>query len=115
MDKDAGQVTPYGLYGLTANKGWMSVGVDQDTAEFEVGCLRRWWRSMGLAAYPGASYLLITADGGGSNSSRSLLWKLALQEWADAQGMSLAFCHFPPATSKWNSIEHRMFSYVTQN
>ena len=115
MDKEAGKVTPYGVYDLTANQGWMSVGVDHDTAEFAVESLRRWWRSMGQAAYPGASRLLITADGGGSSSSRSRLWKLELQEWADEVGLALAVCHFPPATSKWNKIEHRMFSYVTQN
>ena len=115
MDQEAGKMTPYGVTGLTANQGWKSVGVDADTAEFAVESLRRWWRSMGRATYPGASRLLITANGGGSNSSRSRLWKLALQEWADEVGLSLAVCHFPPATSKWTKIEHRMFSYITEN
>ena len=115
VDKELGKVTPYGVYDITANLGWVSVGVDHDTAEFAVESLRRWWRAMGRAAYPAAQRLLVTADGGGSNSSRSRLWKLELQELADELGLRIAVSHFPPGTSKWNKIEHRMFSHVTQN
>ena len=115
VDKELGKVTPYGVYDVTANLGWVSVGVDHDTAEFAVESLRRWWRAMGRTAYPAARRLLVTADGGGSNSSRSRLWKLELQELADELGLRVAVSHFPPGTSKWNKIEHRMFSHVTQN
>jgi hypothetical protein len=93
----------------------VSVGVDHDTAEFAVESIRRWWRSMGQQAYPKATSLLITADGGGSNGSRVRLWKLELQKFADASALSIAVCHFPPGTSKWNKIEHRLFSRITQN
>lgn len=110
-----GKAIPYGVYDLGANQGWVSVGTDHDTAEFAVATVRRWWEQMGTSAYPEASELLITADGGGSNSSRSRLWKLALQELTDATGLQVSVCHFPPGTSKWNKIEHRMFSYITQN
>ena len=115
QDPELGKAIPYGVYDLTANAGWVSVGVDHDTAEFAVETLRRWWREMGRAAYPGAERLLVTADGGGSNSSRSRSWKLELQGLADEAGLRVSVCHFPPATSKWNKIEHRMFSYITQN
>ena len=114
-DKQLGKAIPYGVYDLTANAGWVSVGVDHDTPEFAVETLRRWWRKMGAAAYPGAERLLITCDGGGSNSSRSRLWKLELQALADELEMRISVCHFPPGTSKWNKIEHRMFCHITQN
>lgn len=114
-DKQLGKAIPYGVYDLTANAGWVSVGVDHDTSEFAVETLRRWWREMGAAAYPGAERLLITCDGGGSNSSRSRLWKQELQALADELEMRISVCHFPPGTSKWNKIEHRMFCHITQN
>ena len=112
---DKGRVTPYGVYDLTANEGWVSVGTDHDTARFAAQTIGKWWREMGRPRYPQATELLITADGGGSNSSRCRLWKIALQELADATGMVLNVCHFPPGTSKWNKIEHRLFCHVTQN
>jgi hypothetical protein len=112
---DKGRVTPYGVYDLTANEGWVSVGTDHDTARFAAGTILKWWNEMGRARYPDATELLITADGGGSNSSRCRLWKIALQELADATGMVLHVSHFPPGTSKWNKIEHRLFCHVTQN
>ena len=114
-DPELGKAIPYGVYDLTANAGWVSVGVDHDTAEFAVETLRRWWRQMGRRAYPGAGALLVTADGGGSNASRSRLWKLELQGLADESGLAVSVCHFPPGTSKWNKIEHRMFCHITQN
>ena len=110
-----GRVTPYGVYDLTANEGWVSVGTDHDTARFAARTIVKWWEQMGAARYPGAAELLITADGGGSNSTRGRLWKVALQEAADATGLVLHVCHFPPGTSKWNKIEHRLFCHVTQN
>jgi hypothetical protein len=112
---DKGRVTPYGVYDLAANEGWVSVGTDHDTARFAAQTILKWWREMGQARYPNATELLITADGGGSNSSRCRLWKIALQEAADATGLKLNVCHFPPGTSKWNKIEHRLFCHVTQN
>ena len=112
---DKGRVTPYGVYDLTANEGWVSVGTDHDTARFAAQTILKWWREMGQLRYPDATELLITADGGGSNSSRCRLWKIALQELADATGLVLNVCHFPPGTSKWNKIEHRLFCHVTQN
>ena len=115
VDKELGKVTPYGVYDIAANRGWMSVGVDHDTAEFAVESLRRWWWEMGRVAYPAAQRLLVTAAGGGSNSSRSRLWKLELQGLADELGLCISVSHFPPGTSKWNKIEHRMFSHVTKN
>lgn len=112
---DLGRANPYGVYDLLHNEGWVSVGVDHDTAEFAVESIRRWWRLMGSPLYPGASNLLITADGGGSNGSRVRLWKVALQKLADELGMVIDVCHLPPGTSKWNKIEHRMFSFISQN
>jgi len=112
---DKGRVTPYGVYDLTANEGWVSVGTDHDTARFAAQTIGKWWREMGRSRYPDATELLVTADGGGSNSSRCRLWKVALQELADATGLVLHVCHFPPGTSKWNKIEHRLFCHVTQN
>jgi hypothetical protein len=115
MDKELGKVIPYGVYDLSENKGWVSVGIDHDTAHFAAEAIRRWWNKMGVERYRGAKELLITADGGGSNGSRSRLWKVALQELATQLQMSIHVCHFPPGTSKWNKIEHRMFSHITQN
>ncbi len=114
-DAEQGKAVPYGVYDVTANTGWVSVGSDHDTSEFAVETLRRWWRKMGRPAYPQAQRLLITCDGGGSNSSRGRLWKLELQGLADELGLQVAVCHFPPGTSKWNKIEQRMFSHSTQN
>jgi hypothetical protein len=114
-DKDLGKVIPRGVYDLTWNEGWVSVGVDHDTAPFAAETLRRWWQEMGSEVYPEAQGLLITADAGGSNSYRSRLWKVAIQELADLLGFPISVCHFPPGTSKWNQIEHRMFSHLTQN
>jgi hypothetical protein len=106
---------PYGVYDLTRNEGWVSVGIDHDTARFATASIKRWWRKMGRRRYPQARDLLITADCGGSNSSRTRLWKVALQELADDLGLRLTVCHFPPGTSKWNKIEHRMFCHITRN
>ena len=110
-----GKAIPYGVYDVGQNEGWVSVGTDHDTAEFAVATLGQWWRQMGAPTYPGATELLITADGGGSNSSRGRLWKVALQRFADETGLRITVCHFPPGTSKWNKIEHRLFSHITQN
>jgi Rhodopirellula transposase DDE domain len=114
-DKELGKVCPYGVYDLTGNRGWVNVGVDHDTAQFAVESIRRWWVQMGKASYPDARALLITADGGGSNSSRSRLWKVELQKLADETRLAIYVRHFPPGTSKWNKIEHRMFCHITQN
>jgi transposase len=114
-DKELGKAIPYGVYDQTANTGWVGVGVDHDTAEFAVETLRRWWRKMGRRVYPDAKKLLITADGGGSNGSRCRLWKVELQGLADEIGLRISVCHFPPGTSKWNKIEHRMFCHITEN
>ena len=114
-DPELGKAMPYGVYDQTANMGWVNVGVDHDTAAFAVESLRRWWDHMGATMYRGAPALLITADGGGSNGSRNRLWKVALQQLANDLGMRIMVCHFPPGTSKWNKIEHRMFSYISMN
>lgn len=113
--KSLGKATPYGVYDLLDNEGWVSVGIDHDTAQFAVNSIRRWWNEMGQQRFPNARELLITADGGGSNSHRSRLWKVSLQDLADELGIRLCVCHFPPGTSKWNKIEHRMFSFITKN
>ena len=115
VDKELGRATPYGVYDLAQNQGWVTVGIDHDTAEFAVASIGRWWHGLGRAAYPNATSLLITADGGGSNASRSRLWKVELQRLANQTGLELRICHLPPGTSKWNKIEHRLFSYITQN
>lgn len=115
VDQELGKVTPYGIYDLAHNEGWVSVGIDHDTAEFAVESLRRWWREMGRALYPTASRLLITADGGGSNGSRVRLWKVALQKFSSETGLEIQVCHYPPGTSKWNKIEHRMFNHISMN
>jgi transposase len=112
---ELGRANPYGIYDIGLNAGWVSVGVDHDTAEFAVESIRRWWRSMGRQAYRKATRLLITADGGGSNGSRVRRWKLELQKLANETSLHIAVCHFPPGTSKWNKIEHRLFSRITQN
>ena len=112
---ELGRVSPYGVYDLAANAGWVSVGVDHDTAAFAVATIRRWWERSGRPRYPTTQRLLITADGGGSNGSRSRLWKWELQQLADATGLAITVCHLPPGTSKWNKIEHRLFSFISQN
>jgi len=114
-DPNIRKAIPYGVYDLTRNEGWVSVGMDHDTARFAAASIKRWWRKMGRRRYPQAKELLITADCGGSNSSRTRLWKVALQELADELGLRLSVCHFPPGTSKWHKIEHRMFCHITQN
>jgi len=114
-DKELGKVCPYGVYDLTDHRGWVSVGVDHDTAQFAVESIRRWWRQMGQGCYPHAQAVLITADGGGSNASRNRLWKVELQKLADETGLAIYVRHFPPGTSKWNKIEHRMFCHITEN
>ena len=111
----SGKVTPYGVYDLFQNKGWVSVGLDKDTAAFAAESIRRWWKSMGHEVYPRAKRLLITADSGGSNGSRVRLWKIELQKLSNETGLSISVCHFPPGTSKWNKIEHRLFSFISQN
>lgn len=112
---ELGRAAPYGVYDLTRNAGWVSVGVDHDTAAFAAQSIRRWWESMGADAYPNARRLLITADSGGSNGVRVRLWKTELQKLADETGLEISICHLPPGTSKWNRIEHRLFSYISQN
>ncbi|MHB8416419.1 MAG: ISAzo13 family transposase, partial [Acidiferrobacteraceae bacterium] len=114
-DPTMGKVIPYGVFDLSRNEGWVSVGIDHDTAQFAAQAIGRWWKKMGAKRYPGAKELLITADGGGSNGSRCRLWKVALQELSVRLGIPIHVCHFPPGTSKWNKIEHRMFCHITQN
>ena len=114
-DPKMNKAIPYGVYDLARNEGWVSVGIDHDTSRFATASIKRWWMKMGRKRYPRAKELLITADCGGSNSSRTKLWKVALQDLADDLGLRLTVCHFPPGTSKWNKIEHRMFCHVTQN
>jgi hypothetical protein len=115
LDKKLGKAIPYGVYDLLNNQGWVSVGIDHDTAQFAANSIRLWWNRMGRRRFPRAGELLITADGGGSNGYRTRLWKVALQALADTLGLRLHVCHFPPGTSKWNKIEHRLFSFITQN
>ena len=112
---ELGRASPYGVYDIADNAGWVSVGIDHDTASFAVNSIRRWWYSMGRPRYPNATKLTITADGGGSNGSRVRLWKLELQALANELGLEITVCHLPPGTSKWNKIEHRLFSFITQN
>jgi transposase len=113
--KGVGRVTPYGVYDQGRNTGWVNVGIDHDTAEFAVESIRRWWNEVGHLQYPKAKRVLITADGGGSNGSRVRLWKWELQRLADETGLQFTVCHFPPGTSKWNKIEHRLFAWISQN
>lgn len=115
LDKNLGKVAPYGVYDIGKNKGWVGVGISADTAEFAVNTIRNWWYIMGKPEYPNANEILITADGGGSNGYRVRLWKHELQKFANEVEMAISVCHFPPGTSKWNKIEHRMFSYITKN
>ena len=115
IDKDLGKAIPYGIYDISANQGWVSVGIDHDTAQFATQAIGRWWEKMGVNCYPHATELLITAGGGGSNGSRSRLWMTTLQDLATHLGIPITVCHFPPGTSKWNKIEHRMFCHITQN
>jgi transposase len=112
---ELGRAAPYGVYDIADNAGWVSVGIDNDTASFAVNSIRRWWKTMGRARYPHATKLLITADCGGSNGVRVRLWKRELQALADELGIAITVCHLPPGTSKWNRIEHRLFSFITQN
>ena len=114
-DKQLGHAIPYGVYDLTYNQGWVSVGIDHNTAEFAVETMRHWWYEMGQEFYPAAEELLVTADAGGSNGSRPRLWKVALQGLSNETGLRITVCHFPPGTSKWNKIEHRMFCHITKN
>jgi Rhodopirellula transposase DDE domain len=114
-DPELGKVIPYGVFDLSRNEGWVSVGIDHDTAQFAAQAIGRWWHKMGAKRYPNAAALMITADGGGSNGSRCRLWKVALQTLASRLRLPIHVCHFPPGTSKWNKIEHRMFSHITQN
>jgi hypothetical protein len=114
-DKELGHAIPYGVYDLTADEGWVSVGVTRDTAQFAVNTILSWWEHLGKVRYPDATTLTITADCGGSNSSRTRLWKVELQRLADQTGLRIQVCHFPPGTSKWNKIEHRMFSFMSLN
>lgn len=112
---EQGKAIPYGVYDLHRNEGWVSVGIDHDTASFAANAIRRWWRVMGRPAYPGARTLLITADAGGSNGPRVRLWKWELQRFANRTALAIHVCHFPPGTSKWNKIEHRLFSHIARN
>jgi len=113
--EEAGRANPYGVYDVGADEGWVSVGTDHDTAAFAVQTIRRWWHVVGCPTYPKAKELFITADGGGSNGGRVRLWKLELQGLADEIGIPIRVCHYPPGTSKWNKIEHRLFSFITMN
>ena len=115
IDDTLGKVIPYGVYALAQNTGWVNVGIDHDTPAFAVESIARWWRSMGKQTYPSATELLITADAGGSNSARSRAWKVELQRFADRSGLTVSVSHFPPGTSKWNKIEHRLFCHITEN
>jgi len=115
MDLDLGKAIPYGVYDINNNSGWVNVGIDHETSEFAVESIRRWWKTMGQEVYPNAKFLLITADSGGSNGYRRKAWKTELQDFSDETGLIISICHFPPGTSKWNKIEHRLFSVITQN
>jgi hypothetical protein len=115
VDKELGKVAPYGVYDLADNVGWVGVGISHDTAEFAVATIARWWRRLGRRRYTKARSLLISADGGGSNGTRVRLWKFELQKFANRTGLAITVCHLPPGTSKWNKIEHRLFSFITKN
>jgi len=114
-DKDLGKAIPYGVYDLADDSGWVAVGIDHDTAQFAVASIAGWWQQLGRARYPDATSLTITADCGGSNGNRTRLWKTELQKLADETGLAIRICHLPPGTSKWNQIEHRLFSFISQN
>ena len=115
IDPALGKAAPYGVYDIARNEGWVNVGISHDTAEFAVASLAAWWREIGKRNYPGSGKILVTADAGGSNGYRTRLWKMQLQAFADWTGLTVSGCHFPPGTSKWNKIEHRLFSYISQN
>jgi hypothetical protein len=115
VDPELGKAIPYGVYDIARNEGWVSVGVDHDTAQFAVATIQRWWRKLGRKKYPKSRRLMIVADGGGSNGYRTRLWKVELQKLADKTGLVISVCHLPPGTSKWNKIEHRLFSFISQN
>ncbi len=115
MDKDLGKAVPYGVYDVSANAGWVSLGIDNDAAEFAVNAIRLWWQNIGKHLYPNATAIMITADGGGSNGSRVRLWKVQLQKLADEIGIGISVCHYPPGTSTWNKVEHRLFCHSSQN
>ena len=115
IDQELGKAIPYGVYDIYKNEGWVNVGISSDTAQFAVNSIRTWWNEMGKVQYKTASRILITADGGGSNSTRGRLWKTELQKFATEIGLEINVCHFPPGTSKWNKIEHRLFSYISKN
>ncbi len=114
-DKQLGKAIPYGIYDLADDTGWVNVGIDHDTAQFAVASIRSWWKHLGSERYPNATTLTLTADCGGSNGHRPRLWKLELQKLADETGLEIQVCHFPPGTSKWNKIEHRLFSFISRN
>jgi hypothetical protein len=114
-DKELGKAIPYGVYDIESNEAWVSVGISRDTGEFAVEAIRRWWRLLGKRRYEKPKRLLITADSGGSNGHRNRLWKHELQHFADQTGMTIEVCHYPPGTSKWNKIEHRLFCHITRN
>ncbi len=114
-DPKLGKAVPYGVYDIHADEAGVSVGISHDTAEFAVAAIRRWWENLGRERYEGAERILVTADSGGSNSSRCRLWKVELQKWADETGLIIEVCHYPPGTSKWNKIEHRVFCHITRN
>ena len=114
-DKNVPKAVPYGVLDVGANEGWMSVGDDHDTSAFAVNAIRRWWQAMGRQRYPHATALMVTADAGGSNGYRNKLWKVELAKLAQETGLTITVCHYPPGTSKWNKIEHRMFSFITKN
>jgi hypothetical protein len=115
IDPALGRASPYGVYDIANDSGWVSVGIDHDTSAFAVNAIRSWWKNDGVARFPNATSLTITADGGGSNGSRVRLWKVELQKFADETGLEIVVRHFPPGTSKWNKIEHRLFSFITRN
>jgi hypothetical protein len=114
-DEKLGKVIPYGVYEIDRNRGWVNLGIDHDTAEFAVESIRRWWKKTGKRSYPKAKTLTITADSGGSNGNRPRLWKYCLQKFSNETGLRIRVRHFPPGTSKWNKIEHRLFSFISKN
>ena len=114
-DEELGKAIPYGIYDLSRNEGWVNIGINHDTAQFATNSIRRWWLEMGQNNFPKATRLLITADAGGSNSHRGRLWKVCLRELSNELQLNITVCHFPPGTSKWNKIEHRLFSFISQN
>ena len=114
-NKQLGKAIPYGIYDLANDEGWVNVGIDHDTAQFAVASIRGWWEHLGKQRFPAATVLTITADCGGSNGNRTKLWKTELQKLADHTGLEIQVCHFPPCTSKWNKIEHRLFSFISRN